>query len=329
MTNNKLLVFGCHGAASVAQAIDDYFGNNVGAEAELVRFSSGEIKFALKQSVRGADCWVIQVFNRGLGDDATRQFYEAKVLLRTLKDCHAASFNLAMPYFPNNRQEKQWGREGYLMKMLVDELLTLGVAEIIIFNLHQPATASLFDGRCTHLFASYVIIPRLKERFESFDVICSADIGSAAMAQFYAKRFGCRVAVLYKGSEHTATGREIEHFALAGDVRGRKVLVVDDIADTVGTLEKGINFLIDEEGASQIAISVVHTIGAGDGREKLIRLCQRPEVIGYTTTNTILQPAGFFEGIPNITIVDLNPTIAETIKNIHEHRSVGGVYLVD
>ena len=326
--NNNLQIFGCPGAASISAAIIKNLGEPTPCQAYFVNFSSGELKFTLSESVRGRHCWVVQVYNRGYGNDLIKQFYEAKALLRTLKDCHAASWNLVMPYLPNTRQERQWGREGYLFKMIVDELLLLGVKDIITFDLHDGATASLFDGHCTHLFTSHTLIPQLKQDY-NFDVVCAADTGAAKLAEFYARRFGCELAVLAKGCKRQAAGREVVDHKLAGNVSQKRVLIVDELCDTGGTLISGAEFLLEQGGAAEIFLVVVHTIGAKDCRERLVRFCQKPEVKGYYTTDSILQPAGFFDGIPKAKIISLAPMIAETIKNIHSGGSVAGAYLVE
>jgi ribose-phosphate pyrophosphokinase len=213
--------------------------------------------------------------------------------------------------------------------MLVDELLTLGVKDVIIFDLHEPATASLFDGRCSHLYASHDFLPRLQDEFDSFDVVCSADTGAAKMAEWYASRFACDFAVMAKGSSRKATGRTVKEGKLAGDVAGKKVLVVDELNDSGGTLLTAADFLIRERGAAQLVMAIVHSIASGECQDRLAQLCQKPEVRAYWTTNSVLQADGFYGSIPKVRVIPLESTIAETIRNIHQRQSVGGVYLTE
>jgi ribose-phosphate pyrophosphokinase len=321
----------CANAGAVTEAIIQAMGKDgrqYAGQTKRVDFSCGEIKHALGESVRGADCWVIQVFNRGDAGDIIKEFYEAKVLLRTLKDCHASSWNLVMPYLPNTRQEKQWGREGYLFKMIVDELLLLGATEIVTFDLHDSACASLFDGHCTHLYTSHVLIPAIREEHPHFDVVCSTDTGSTKMAEFYAKQFDCEAAMMYKGSSRSNEGRKIKVHKLAGEVSGKKVLVVDELNDTGGTLVSGCEFLIDQKGAAEVVVAIAHTQGAGNCQNQLHNLCARSQVKGYYTTDSILQMPGFYETIPKARVISLVPMIKDSILHIHHHESVEGNYLV-
>jgi len=325
--NNKLLVFGSAGCEEIAAQIARRIGDDCLGEAIFSEFRSGQIKWTLPESVRGAECWVIQFFNRARSDDLVRQFYEAKMLLRTLKDCHAQSWNLAMPLLPDTRQDQQWGREPYSLAQHAKELKELGVSEVITYDLHNPATAALFDGSCTHLFTSFIFLPMLEAAFQSFDVVASTDTGSAKMAEWYSRRFPrCEVAMMYKGAKRGTMTREIAEHKLAGDVSGKKILVVDELCDSGGTLVSAVNFLIDEKGASQVIIVIPHTTGTGDCQQKLAQLCERPEILGYWTTDSVWQPAGFYESIPRATIVDLGPHLAEAIGNIHNHESVQGSY---
>lgn len=327
MPDNKLLIFGSAGCEKIAQEIAHRIGDDCLGEATFSEFRSGQFKWTLPKSVRGAQCWVIQLFNRARSDDLVRQFCEAKLLLRTLKDCHAQSWNLVMPLFPDTRQDQQWGREPYSLAQHAKELLGLGVSEVITYDLHNPATAALFDGRCTHLFTSFIFLPMLEANFESFDVVASTDTGSAKMAEWYGRRFpNCDVAVMYKGAKRGTATREIAEHKLAGEVRGKKVLVVDELCDSGGTLVTAVNFLIDEKGASQVTIVIPHTTGTADCQQKLAQLCERKEVLGYWTSDSVLQETGFYEGIPKAKVIALEPHIADAIRNIHHHESVAGSY---
>lgn len=332
--SSNLLIFGCPGAATVAanivKVIDQSTETNCSlGELKRINYSMGEFKFDLPRSVRGSHCVVVAALNRGISDNIIEQFFEALVLIRTLKDCHAGKVTLVMAYLPCTRQEKQWAREGLLFPFIVDMLLMAGVDNVITFDLHEGSTVGLFRGKCTHIFASYDLIPVLKNLHGGFDVICSADTGAAKMAEYYsgAKRFNCEVAVLFKNTTHTPEGREIEDHHLAGEVEGKKVLLVDELCDGGGTLSSGAEFLINKKGAREIVICIVHTVGSRDCKNKLVELCNRPEVKGYVTTDSIIQVDGFFQGIPNLEVISLQDTIGQTVANIHQGESVSKVYL--
>jgi len=330
MSNSKLLIFGGSGSGPPAQEIAGQIGPNLFGNAEFTAFRTGQLKWHLPESVRGSECWVIQFFNRKHSDDIVKQFQEAKVLLRTLKDCHAASWNLVMPLLPETRQDQQWGREPYTFFQLAQELVQLGVTEVITYDLHNAATAAYFDGHCTHLYTSHIFLPLLKAEFETFDVVCSADTGSTKMAEWYSRRFGCDAAIIYKGSLHTSGTREIkrEEIKLAGDVQGKKVLLVDELCDSGGTLANAINFLIDQKGASQVVVVITHTVGAENCKDYLKQICSRKEVLAYWTTNSVIQQPNFWPDIPKTKVLPLQKNIAESIGNIHGHKSVMGPYRI-
>ena len=201
-----------------------------------VTFSDGEFAVYYDETVRG--CYVFIVQSTFPTSD---NLMELLLMIDAAKRASAYKIIAVMPYFGWARQDrKDKPRVSIAAKLVADLLTTAGVDRIITMDLHADQIQGFFDLPVDHLYASTIFIPYLKSLHLENLVIASPDVGGSKRANSYAKHLGVPLVLCHKSR---IKANEVASMSIIGEVQGKNVVIIDDMADTAGTLAKAANLM--------------------------------------------------------------------------------------
>jgi ribose-phosphate pyrophosphokinase len=256
----QVKIFGGTASKYLAEQIASHYGADLG-DLQVVRFSDGEFSPSFDESVRGCDVFIIQsTFS------PTDNLFELLLLIDAAKRASAHYITAVIPYFGFARSDRKDKPRVAIASKLVANLLTAaGVTRIMTMDLHAPQIQGFFDVPVDHMDASAIFVPYIKSLDLPNMLICAPDMGGVHRARTYASYFNADMAIIDK---HRKRANEIESMTVIGDVRGRDVILVDDIIDTAGTLTKAAGLLIDS-GAASVRAFCTHPVLSGAAYERV------------------------------------------------------------
>ena len=309
----ELKLFSGNANRPLAEEIAAKLGVPLG-QAEVARFSDGEVFVQIDENVRGADVFVLQPTCPPVNDN----LMELLVMLDAFKRASARRITAVLPYYGYARQDRKVRPRVPISAKLVADLITVaGAHRLLTLDLHAGQIQGFFDIPVDHLFAARVIIEYVAGLGLSDIVVVAPDAGGVERARAIAKRLFAELAIVDKRRE----GPNVSVFMrLIGEVRGRDCLIIDDMIDTAGTLVQAADAL-KREGARRILASGVHPVLSGPA---LARIEGAP-LEQLVVTNSI--PLGKDKEHPKITVLSVAPLLAEAIRRIHDEESVSTLFI--
>lgn len=311
--SNPLKIF--HGNANVALAheIADHLGLPVG-DCEVTKFKNGEIQVIVNESVRGDDVYVMQPTCYPANDT----LMELLILIDALRRASARRITAVIPFYGYARQDRKTrGREPITAK-LVANLITVAQADrILTMDLHAGQIQGFFDIPVDHLTALPLLGEYLAAKNLGEVVVVSPDVGGTTRARNLADRIGATFGVIEKRRPRPNVS---EIMTIIGEVRGRTVILVDDIIDTGGSIAQGAEALI-KEGAKAVYACCSHAVFSGNAIERLVKAPIEEIVVTNTIPATIPPSAA-----GRIKVLSVAPLLAEAIMRIHEDLSVSKMF---
>jgi ribose-phosphate pyrophosphokinase len=310
---DKLKIFSGNSNRPLAEEICSYLKVPLG-EANLGRFSDGEVGFQILENVRGADVFVVQ----STCPPVNENLMELLVMLDAFKRASADRITAVTPYFGYARQDrKDKPRVPITAKLVADLLETVGVHRILAVDLHAGQIQGFFNIPVDHLFAAPVIVDYYRKKKLADLVVVSPDAGGVERARAYAKRLGADLAIIDKRREKANVA---EVMNVVGSVEGRHTLIVDDMIDTAGSMVKVAEALV-AKGAREIYASCSHAVFSGPALDRINHSPIKEVVI----TNTI--PPDNVCQSPKVTCLSVAPLLGEAIRSIHEATSVSRLFI--
>jgi ribose-phosphate pyrophosphokinase len=223
-----------------------------------------------------------------------------------------------IPYYAYARQDrKDKPRVPISAKLVADLLETAGATRALTLDLHAPQIQGYFNVPVDHLYASPVMVEYFRQRKLKNMTVVSPDAGGVERARANAKRFKAGLAIIDKRRD----GNNVAVFMhLIGDVRGKDVVIIDDMIDTGGTLIQAVDAL-QREGARRILACAVHGVLSGPAITRIKESALEEVVI----TNTI--PLTPERQLPNMRVLSVAPLLAEAIRRIHDEESVSTLFV--
>jgi len=312
MSVKELKIFCGNANRELAEEIVDYLGVPLG-EAKVKRFQDGEITIAIDESVRGADVFIVQPTCSPTNDN----IMELLIMIDALKRASARRITPVIPYYGYARQErKSKARDPITAKLMANLITTAGADRIVTMDLHAPAIQGFFDIPVDHLPA----VPILAEYFRNKEleniVVVSPDHGGVQRARNLAERIGAPLAIIDKRRPEPNVS---EIMNVIGDIKGKHVIMIDDIIDTAGTITQGAQALVDR-GAMDVYACCTHPVLSGPALDRLEKSVIKEVVV----TNTI--PMNPERKIPKITALSVAPLLGSAIVRIHEDLSVSKLF---
>jgi ribose-phosphate pyrophosphokinase len=293
--------------------------------ATEVLFPNEEVKVVIEENIRGDDLYIVQAI-----DDPCSEKSVNDNLMAVLTAVHAAfqsdaeHISVVLPQFPYSRQERRKTREAITAKLVAGMLEMAGARRVITLDIHSEAIQGFFNyARLEDLHASRVFLDYLQEivRIDPTKLVCtSPDVGSVQRARHYAKRLGSDLAIVDKSRDYSKVST-IASMRLVGNVKGKEVLLVDDIIATGGTLVNALRLLKDN-GAEKITVLASLPFFSGNCKEKLDRAYEEGLLDQIIGTDAVFHGKEFVESTPWYHEISVAPLFARVIYNINMKQSV-------
>ncbi len=315
---NKIKLFCGNSCKDLAQAIAARLKMRL-SEAEVGKFSDGEISVSIGESVRGCDVFVIQSTSIPTNDN----LMELLVMIDALKRASAGRITAVIPYFGYARQDrKARARDPITAKLVADLLTTAGADRVLTMDLHASQIQGFFNIPVDHLLGVPILAQAIaNEQFikEAGDdlVVVSPDVGSVGRARQMAQKLNKTLAIVDK---RRPKANVMEVMNIIGDVKGKRCLIVDDMIDTAGTIAQGAKALVDVGGASDVYACCTHPVLSGPAIERL----QNSVIKKLFLLDTIELPQE--KKLDKFITVSVAPIFAEAIAAIFADLPVSKLY---
>ncbi|MFH1396511.1 MAG: ribose-phosphate pyrophosphokinase [archaeon] len=292
--------------------------------SEERHFANSEIKPIISESLRGMDVYVIQdVENKITGYSVDENL---RALLTTMDAAHRSDAHYVtavVPAFPYARQDRAMGRESFTAAMVARELEDANAERVITLDIHNAAIGGFFrralleDLHASKNFLDYIHEEGLTKNL----VVCAPDTGAAGRNKHYAERIGTELAMIYKTRDYK-DGGEVDGMRLLGSVKGKNVLVVDDMIDTAGTSVKAAKLLKDHE-ALEVYLVASLALFNGPALDRLDKAYDQGIINRVIISDAVYHGGDeFLEAHPCIHRVSVAGYKAKVIFNINHHRSI-------
>lgn len=261
MNQESAVLFSGTSDPQMAEQISRFSGIPMGKLA-CEKFPDGEISMELLESVRGKQVYVVQ----SVAMQPNEYWMELLILVDALRRASAKSIIAVMPYFGYCRQDRKDKPRVPITAKLVANLLTqAGVTRLMTMDLHAEQVQGFFDIPVDHLYARPLIVEAVKREGFKNGIVVAPDIGSVKIARAYADELGVDFAVVDK---HRISSSQVEVQNLIGDVKGKDVLLADDICSTGGTIASAAK-ACHEKGANRIFAAVTHGLFVGEAVKQI------------------------------------------------------------
>jgi len=286
-------------------------------KSEVGLFSDGEIFVNIYETVRGSDVFVVQSTCAPVNDN----LMELLIMIDAFKRASAGRITAVIPYYGYARQDrKSKARDPISAKLVADLITSAGADRVLTMDLHAAQIQGFFNIPVDHLLGVPRLAPYYKKKFENnMDdvVVVSPDFGSVTRARGFAQRLNVPIAIIDK---RRPKANVAEVMNIIGDVKDKKVILVDDMIDTAGTITHGAKALIDK-GAKEIYACCTHPVLSGPALERIDNSPIKELVVLDTIA---LPPDKMLEKIKVLSVADL---FAEAIKRIYSDISVSTLFV--
>ena len=295
----------------LAQSICDSINMPLGA-CTLDAFPDGETFVKIDENVRGEDVFVVQ----STSPPTNHNLMEMFIMMDALRRASAARITAVLPFYGYARQDrKDQPRVPITAKLVANLLVASGANRVLTMDLHAQQIQGFFDIPVDHLYAAPVMYDYLRTLNLTDLVVVSPDVGGLKMAHAYSEVLGCGLAIVAKRRK---SATEVESIAVIGEIRGKNVLLVDDLTETAGTITTAAK-LLKRKGAKKIYACVSHAILNPMGIDRL----RNSKIDELITTDTVLRPA--LDGV-QIKTLSVAGLLGEAIKRIHSNSSVTSLF---
>ncbi|MBM7543947.1 ribose-phosphate diphosphokinase [Periweissella beninensis] len=311
----KFKLFSLSANQPLAEKIAETIGVELG-KIKVDRFSDGEIRINIEESIRGDNVYVVQGTSAPVNDN----LMELLIMIDALRRASAASINIVMPYYGYARQDrKARSREPITAKLVANMLEKAGATRVIALDLHAAQIQGFFDIPMDHLMgapllADYLLSSGIAQ--EDQTVVVSPDHGGVTRARALAELLKAPIAIIDKRRPKANVAKIMN---IIGDVKGKRAIMIDDMIDTAGTITQGAQKIMDE-GAKEVYVVATHAVLSGPAIERL-------EASAFTKvilTDSIKLPDNKkFSKLVQISAADL---LADAIMRINENKPVSPLF---
>ena len=311
----KLMLFSGRAHPALAKEVAAELGVGL-VPTKATDFANGEIYVRFQESVRGADCFLMQSHTSPIN----KWIMEQLIMIDALKRASARSISVIIPFYGYARQDKKHrGREPISARLMADLLKTAGADRIITMDLHADQVQGYFDGPVDHLFALPVLTEYIAGRVDHDRLtVVSPDAGRVRVADRWADRLAAPLAIVHKRRDPDVAHQVTVH-EVVGDVRDRVCVLVDDMIDTGGTICAAAEALF-ANGAADVIVAATHGVLSGPAADRL----KNSQVSEFIFTNSLPTPSEV--ALDKITVLSMAPTIARAVREVFEDGSVTSLF---
>lgn len=295
----------------LARAICKSVGCELG-KCTIQPFPDGETFVKIEENVRGEEVYIVQPTS----PPTNHNLMELFIMIDALRRASAKRITAVLPFYGYARQDrKDQPRVPITAKLVANLLVAAGANRILTIDLHAQQIQGFFDIPVDHLYAAPVMYEYLRKKNLKDLVVVSPDVGGLKMAHAYSQVLEAGLAIVAKRRK---SATEVESMAVIGDIKGKNILLVDDLTETAGTLTQAAA-LLKKKGAKNILACVSHAILSEIGIERL-----RKSVIDELITTDTVQRLPI-DGVKIVTL-SVAGLLGEAIKRIHSNSSVNSLF---
>lgn len=306
-------LFLCSGNSNkpLAQAIASYMSMTL-SDVEVSRFSEGEIFVKINSDVRNRDVFILQP----TCPNPNESLMELLIMIDAFKRASAGRITAVVPYYGYARQDrKDQSRVPITAKLVANLITAAGANRVLALDLHATQIQGFFDIPMDHIYAASVLVEYFKRKEIPDLVIVSPDAGSIKLARVFSNKLNADIAIVEK---RRLTGTHTKAMNVIGDVKGKNVVIVDDIIATAGSLVEAASIL-KEYGAKEIYACASHGVLSGPALERI----EKSEVKKVIVTDSICQSKPH----EKIEVLSISKLIGEAIRRIHNGESVSILFI--
>ena len=280
------------------------------AQADVKRFSDGEISVQIAESVRGRDVFIVQ----STGSPSNDNLMELLIMTDALRRSSASSITAVVPYYGYARQDRKAApRVPITARLVADMYETAGIDRVVTIDLHAGQIQGFFNIPVDNLYGSIIFKEYVQSKNFKNPIVASPDIGGVARARYFAKQLGLEMVIVDKRREKA---NESEVMNIIGDVEGKDVIIVDDMVDTAGTMVKAASAL-KAKGATSVMAIATHGVLSGKAYSNLDNDALDELCISDTL---VTKPH------KSITVLSVAPLFAEVIRRVYHNESVNSLF---
>ena len=305
------MVFSGTKSKYLAEKICSSLGCQLG-KLQITTFADGEFAVSYEESIRGRDVFLVQSTFPN-----SDNLMELLLMIDAAKRASARNIVAVIPYFGWARQDrKDKPRVCIGAKLVADLLSVAGIDRLITMDLHADQEQGFFNVPVDHLYASTIMMPYISSLNLKNLCIATPDVGGSKRASVYAKYFDCPLVLCNKTRKCANVVSEMQ---VIGDVKGKDVILVDDIVDTAGTITMAAN-LMKENGANSVRAIASHCVMSGPASERI-----QDSVIEEMVFTDSIPYSNRCAKVKQLTIAGM---FAETIRRVENNESISDQYLV-
>jgi ribose-phosphate pyrophosphokinase len=307
-------IFSGNSHRELAEEIAEKIGLPVG-KAKVGKFSDGEIEVNIGEVVRGSDVFLIQSMSAPVNDNIV----ELLIMIDALKRASAGRITAVIPYYGYARQDRKARARDPISAKLVANLITVaGADRVLTMDLHTPQLQGFFDIPVDHLLGVPILAQYFTNKFNNFEdvSVVSPDLGSVSRSRKFAERLDIPIAIIDKRRPKPNMS---EIMNVIGDVRDKKLIIVDDLIDTSGTIVNAAKVL-RSMGAREIYACCTHAVLSGPA----INLIKNSDIKELVVLNTVALHEE--KMLDKITVLSAAPVFAEAIERIYGEMSISTLF---
>lgn len=310
---DELKVFSGNGHPQLAQRVCEYLGLPLG-KMDVFQFSNENIFVRILENVRQRDVFVVQP----ICSPVNKNLMELLIVIDAMKRASAGRITAVIPYYGYSRTDKKDQPRVPITARLVADLITVaGANRVLTVDLHAGQIQGFFNIPVDELSALYILSEYFEQKQLDDFVVVATDVGIAKRARDLAERLDAPLAIVEK--RRVGNQDNSETLTVIGEVARKRCLLVDDEADTGGSLSNAASAL-KEHGAAEISACCTHPVLSGSGVQRLAA----SEIKELVVTDTVPVPEE--KRIEMITVLSMASLIGEAIHRIHAGLSVGAMF---
>ena len=315
--STQIKIFSGNSNPALAQAIADSIGVPLG-NCKISTFSDGEISVSIEESVRGCDVFVVQ----STCSPVNNHLMEMLIMIDALRRASAGRITAVIPYFGYGRQDRKTkARDPISAKLVANLIEKAGADRVLTMDLHAPQIQGFFDIPVDNLLGTSVLLPYFEKMVGESNpdyIVVSPDFGSVTRARKFAEKLKLPLAIIDKRRQQANVS---EVMNIIGSVEGKKVILVDDMIDTAGTLCHGAEALVTKGGATKVIACASHGVLSG----KAIKNISESAISKIYILDTIPLPEE--KQIDKISVLPVADMFGQAIRRIYQDDSVSELFM--
>ena len=310
----RIRIFTGNATPDLAANITKNLGVPLG-KASVSSFSDGETRVEINENVRGMDVFIIQ----STCPPVSVTLMELLIMIDAMKRASAYRITAVIPYYGYARQDRKvTPRAPISAKLVADLIATAGANRVLSMDLHAGQIQGFFNIPVDNLFATPVLLDYIKQDYRTNTVIVSPDTGGVVRARAFATRLGVGLAIIDKRREGP---NEAQVMNIIGNVAGKKVVVLDDLIDTAGTVVQAAKAL-KEAGALDVSVCCTHPVLSGPAIERL----ESSDIKEIIVTDTIPLHDGA-KACKRVKVLSVAGLLSEAVRRIYYDDSVSSLFI--